>query len=169
MAIAIALPPQAWGANVVIGVDTTLNTDSTADDYDINVDNVTLTNNANLSLGANDTVDVIGPSTGVTIINNGTISTTANNAIDANVNSDNLTITNSGTISSSGGRGMRVQTSTGISITNNAGASITSVGNAAMNLGGSSGSLTNSGTISSNSQNHSGWITRKHHGFDHHQ
>ena len=63
--ILIALPLQAWGASIAVSVDTTLNTDSTADDYNIDTDNVTLTNNANLSLGANDTVDVVPASTGV--------------------------------------------------------------------------------------------------------
>ena len=152
IAIAMLLPSQAWGASVAISVDTPQDTNTTADDYNIDTNDVTFTNNANISFAAGDTVDVVPASTGVTIINNGTISTTGIRAIDANAGSNNLTIINSGTISATGGLGIRIQTSSGLSFTNNAGASITSVGAAAINFGGSSGTLTNSGTISSDSQ-----------------
>ena len=152
IAIAMLLPSQAWGASVAISVDTPQDTNTTADDYNIDTNDVTFTNNANISFAAGDTVDVVPASTGVTIINNGTISTTGVRAIDANVGSNNLTIINSGTILASGGQGIRVQTSSDISIINNAGATITGTTAAAINLGGSSGTLTNSGTISSDSQ-----------------
>ncbi len=152
--ILMALPPQTWGASIAVSVDTTQNADSTLDDYNIDTNNVTFTNNADISF-TTDTVDVVPASTGVTIINSVGASITAtagSNALDANVGSNNLTIDNFGTISATAGRAVRVQTSSGLSFTNNASGTISGVGNAAINLGGSDGTLINSGTISSDSQ-----------------
>ncbi len=145
IAIVMALPPQAWAASVNIAVDTTLSTDSTADDYNATAGNITITNDANLSLGAANVLDLQG-NDGITVINNGTISTTSSRAIDARGIATTVTITNSGTLSANS-QAIAVDTVTNFKITNNAGATITATATA-INTVSSGGTIDNFGTIS---------------------
>ena len=137
---------------VDVGTDTTISTDTTATQT-ISEDNVTLTNNANLS-GSGGTIIQLGGTTGTTIINNAGASISSNTqVIRCTAACTNPTIINSGTINlttTSGGL-IRFDKATGALIINNPGGVIKGVGNEAnghhaVDLG-ASGTLTNRGTI----------------------
>jgi hypothetical protein len=137
---------------VDVSTDTTISTDTTATQT-ISEDNVTLTNNANLS-GSGGTIIQLGGTTGTTIINNAGASISSNTqVIRCTANCTNPTIINSGTINNtttSGGL-IRFDKATGALIINNPGGVIKGVGNEvnghhAVDLG-ASGTLTNRGTI----------------------
>ncbi len=145
ISILIAPPPQAWAASVNIAVDTTLSTDSTADDYNATAGNITITNDADISFTGNDTLDLQG-NDGITVINNGTISTTGSRAIDARGIANTVTITNSGTLSANT-QAIALNTVTNFTITNNVGATITAT-ETAINTVSSGGTIDNFGTIS---------------------
>jgi hypothetical protein len=130
----------------------TINTDTTTVQT-ITDDNVTLTNNANLS-GSTGTIIQLGGTTGTTIINNVGASISSNaQVIRCTANCTNPTVINSGTINitSTAGGLIRLDKATGALIINNPGGVITGVGNEvdghhAVDLG-TSGTLINSGTI----------------------
>ena len=137
---------------VDVSTDTTISTDTTVIQT-ISEDNVTLTNNANLS-GSGGTIIQLGGTTGTTIINNAGATISSNTqVIRCTTACTNATIINSGTIkvtTTSGGL-IRFDGGTGALIINNPGGLITGVGNEgnghhAVDLGGS-GTLINKGTI----------------------
>ena len=137
---------------VDVSTDTIISTDTTATQT-ISEDNVTLTNNANLS-GSSGTIIQLGGTTGTTIINNAGATISSNTqVIRCTAACTNPTIINSGTIkvtTTSGGL-IRFDGGTGALIINNPGGLITGVGNEgnghhAVDLGGS-GTLINKGTI----------------------
>ena len=137
---------------VDVSTDTTISTDTTATQT-ISEDNVTLTNNANLS-GSGGTIIQLSGTTGTTIINNAGASISSNTqVIRCTAACTNPTIINSGTINittTSGGL-IRFDKATGALIINNPGGVIKGVGNEAnghhaVDLG-ASGTLTNRGTI----------------------
>ena len=137
---------------VDVSTDTTISTDTTATQT-ISEDNVTLTNNANLS-GSSGTIIQLGGTTGTTIINNAGASISSNTkVIRCTAACTNPTIINSGTINittTSGGL-IRFDKATGALIINNPGGVIKGVGNEAnghhaVDLG-ACGTLTNRGTI----------------------
>ena len=137
---------------VDVSTDTIISTDTTATQT-ISEDNVTLTNNANLS-GSSGTIIQLGGTTGTTIINNAGATISSNTqVIRCTTACTNATIINSGTIkvtTTSGGL-IRFDGGTGALIINNPGGLITGVGNEgnghhAVDLGGG-GTLINRGTI----------------------
>ena len=137
---------------VDVSADKIINTDTTATQT-ISEDNVTLTNNANLS-GSSGTIIQLGGTTGTTIINNAGATISSNTqVIRCTAACTNPTIINSGTIkvtTTSGGL-IRFDGDTGALIINNPGGVIQGVGNEAnghhaVDLGGS-GTLINRGTI----------------------
>ena len=137
---------------VNVSADKIISTDTTATQT-ISEDNVTLTNNANLS-GSSGTIIQLGGTTGTTIINNAGATISSNTqVIRCTAACTNPTIINSGTIkvtTTSGGL-IRFDGDTGALIINNPGGVIQGVGNEAnghhaVDLGGS-GTLINRGTI----------------------
>ena len=144
--VLIAIPPQAWGVDVVI------NSNSIAQQTPGANDTLTVNNNATLDVTGTSAVALAGnDGISITVDAGSTINSSVINTIDAQTGgaADNLTIINSGTITSAGNRAIALNTAaTGFSLTNNAGASISATF-AAINLQGSAGTITNSGTMSS--------------------
>ena len=144
--LSIFCAPKAYAANV--GTDTTLNSDTTDTQQNINVDDVTLTNNAVLNLtNANNTV-LVQTQDGVTVTNNSGASIINSNSTSAvrGITATNLTVNNSGTIQSTATFGMFISGNSTFTINNNSGATITAT-NSTVVFTDSGGTLNNSGTI----------------------
>ena len=137
---------------VNVSTDTTINTDTT-EIQTISEDNVTLTNNANLSRNGTEVIQ-LGGTTGTTITNNAGASIKANkNVIRCTGSCTNPTLNNFGLISNTTTNGglIRFDDATGATVNNNPGGVIMGVGDEAnghhaVDLG-PSGTLTNRGTI----------------------
>jgi hypothetical protein len=137
---------------VDIGTDTTINTNST-ERHNITDDNVTLTNNADITFGdlSGGTILSNDTQTGITIINNAgaTIGITGvNDGTVTFVGATNPTFINSGTVFSEDGRALTLQGTTGAVFTNNAGGVLTA-GRSTIRCVGScaNSTITNSGKI----------------------
>ena len=144
--LSIFCAPKAYAVNV--GTDTTLNADTTDIQQSINVDDVTLTNNAVLNLtNANNTV-LVQTQDGVTVTNNSGASIINSNSTSAirGLTATNLTVNNSGTIQSTNTFGMFITANSTATINNNSGATITAT-NSTVVFADSGGTLNNSGTI----------------------